>query len=195
MERADFNEEIRQRMDALVGKWLPGNVYEELINYLCGKSKITLHYTPYEEMRRLEIMVRHYLEDTSVRRTVVLEGYDIYRLEAVKRIYVALYNIINSFKMIEYLDKLAPERGVENVTMDLYDMAAEQLLNGYMVNDGYILLKNGNDTYFDHLKVHRLLDMNLNNSDDEAEKISYEIEAGEERYDGMYCRDNHDGGA
>lgn len=154
MENTIFSGEIKKYIAAAsVYKCIPASICEELINYLCGTSKLTLNYTPYEEMHRLEIMMRHYLQDVSVRKTVLMEGYDIYWLEAVKRIYVALYNIVHSYKLMDYLDDCVPDRRVKDVARDLLDMAAEQLLNSYMADDGYILLENGDDTYFDHLKT------------------------------------------
>ena len=149
---ADTNDQAKEQIKEAISKGLPGDACEELIKYICGEAN---YRTPYFEVTNLVEMMRELLEDATSKRAWPLDGYDIYRLEAIKRVYVALYNLIHSRRLMEYCERLNSES--ENILRDAFDVAAERLVRGYMIEDGYVLLEHEDDMYFDHLKLRPLV--------------------------------------
>lgn len=148
----DTNDQAKNQIKEAISKWLPGDACEELIKYICGEANYRI---PYFEVTSLVEMMRELLEDATSKRAYPLHGYDIYRLEAIKRIYVTLYNLIHSRMLIKCSEQLNPES--ENILRDAFDMAAEELLKHYMIADGYILFEHKDGMYFDHLKLRPLV--------------------------------------
>ena len=150
MVKRNDNEQQINKIKGVLGKWLPDDVCAGVINF-CTTSELQFAT---DVIKGFETGVRRYLESVTVDRIAPADGYEIYKPEALKRIYIALYNLTHSREALASLKQLAPENDVESFAWELYDEAAEELLRKYLIDDGYILYaQDGAGTYFDHIKL------------------------------------------